>query len=276
MIGQNSDLIVRLGGRPIFPPSPKPLRRVFGARGIPPLTVGSPGDIATDPVAGKVYVKTTTGWIFWRQGVAPFSGSVQSADVLIQQSDPLFANVWDHEGSFFALTARRDAATAFNIRLAWTYPKFADCPLIPLVPGPDATTVVEQIVLQRSTNRRSTPFSVTGDGTTNPDGLDAVGYSAVPADPDWTTLINKTPQYQVAVSRFSGPNPHDYPSIGFPANYTDTDPLDHIFNYRVIAILSIGSNHYELDWNVTTLIKPYHFTNPAPYVDGNGLHLHWQ
>src|SRR6185503_4386610 len=97
-------------------------------------------------------------------------------------------------------------------------------------PSPDFLhTDIFQVIFQRSTSTRATPFSATGDGTSNGQGFDHVSYSPVllPSDPAWTTLSDQrfSPAYRV-----DGIDPADY---AITKTFSDPAGLEKFYNYRL-------------------------------------------
>jgi len=118
---------------------------------------------------------------------------------------------------------------------------------------------VDQVIFQRSSTTRSTPFSPTGDGTTNGQGVDQVAYRLLPTDPAWVTLVDQqfSPAYRV-----DGIDPADYAIV---KTFSDPAGLEKFYNYRLIVILrnhtgdpgEFNTASLELDFNVVSLCTPF-------------------
>lgn len=253
-------------GAPVYPPDSRfPLRTIIGTRGLPAITSGKPGDLATDPETGKVYVKGPTGWVFWRKVT-----NIQAASPFCTNGDPAF---WVGPGLIpivFALTGVNGGSPNFYTTLTWNYPKFAAHPDTVFHESP---MILKQVVLQRSTSSIATPYAQDGAFHIT------AGTDYIVSDATWTTLLDLRPNLIVwpGPDPLVGPDPSTY---GLATSYQDNTTPNHIFNYRLLAQIYFGSTpgdvFREMDWNVVTAVKPYQLINPAPTVDVSGLHIHWQ
>lgn len=182
-----------------------------------------------------------------------FGGSSIPADSTVIEQDPPY-----YLGQSSYLMS--GVANANNtVSLSWQYPNFKL--------GFNAAAVhIKNIVLQRSTSTRKTPYGPTGDGAANA-YLNTSQYAAVLADPEWTTLINESMNFLVTGA----------PPYAITDSYTDTPPItgsSHVFHYRLIIFVDVNPNftpiilHYELDFNSVTIVTEYtlNVTNNSGYA----------
>jgi len=206
----------------------------------------TPGDVMVNSLDDKIYISELTA-----------DGTVASVD------PPFFKG---QSSYILEATLNTDNPDAPRVSLAWTYPNLALLNLTEF-----QHTRVDQVVVQRSTTARSTPFSQTGFGPHNAN-VNTYGVSGSPlisSDANWTTILDyrPSPAYEVDSS------PGDY---NLPTSLEDTVARSTVYNYRVLLLCrtvtglvdtGIGVRK-ELDWNVVTVITPYQ-------VNPNGAGIGW-
>lgn len=240
------------------------LRSILGTTGLPAFNVGKLGDLATDPATDKLYIKGPNGWEFKRQGFVRQFSSIEGGDYEIIPGDPLLPPIViggiDYGSTEYHLQV--DSTGATGTFLSWTFPsKFRDG--VTTVPGtgPNHGTVhwpAFSLQLQRSPTDNQMPY-----GEANPIhiSINTQLPATIPVTPDWATFKQWT---GLTVDQF-------------PLAWQDTDVPNHIWNYRLVMQMGPfnvgGFGVAEVDWNVVTVTKPYHFT--LKQVQPDGLHLAW-
>ena len=167
------------------------------------------------------------------------------------------------------LVASNSGPPSYPSSVTWTFPNFS---LIPILNGMGTVSMkMDRFLVQRSPNNVDTPFSPTGQGTTNPSGMDQVSYATPPPDANWTNVLDYEYQggYVVATSYGVGPAPATYP---FTTNLTDLEVPNRVNHYRLIAILDINGTFYELDWPVSYSTKSFVL---SASVSGGNIALSW-
>lgn len=179
-----------------------------------------------------------------------------AADGTVLEEDPPF---FKGESSYLLSAALN--STTLKVALSWTYP---DLLLLNLTEFQH--TRVDQVILQRSTTSRSSPFSQAGTGphNANVNTYGPSGSALKTGDADWTTIMDYRPSPAYAVGA-DGPDPADY---DLPTEFEDTVANGHVYSYRLLLLCrtifgltddGLGLRK-ELDWNVVTVITPFSIT----------------
>lgn len=226
------------------------LGTVHLTNGLPSRNVGKNGDIATDPITGKLYIKSDGGWAYKGQGIDSIFSATGGGGVEITPGDPLLFNLFPYE-----LTAAPAPAGAVN--LYWTYP------LNNVPSASDTTTFTMRLYLQRSYYKTNNPLA---PAFWNLD----TGSPTLAAETGWDTIRLWSPGEAF---------PTNYDGLTPQICYTDSDPFPngvHIANYRLVVKYQSAGTWVEVDWNIATAFKPYVFVPNPPLVDAQGVHLHWE
>lgn len=239
-----------------YPPSAaQGIRRVLGTRGIPSARFGRDGDLATDPVAGKLYLKSAGSWAFKGQGFQRLFGSVTGESFLCTTGDPLIVNLFPYVLS--------SSQVGSSVLLSWYLTGASSFP----ISGAQTAAAQVSVYLQRSPSKINNPLSPAYYSFN-------IGHGTLSPEAGWTTVKQWSPGDTLPGSNQDiTVDGQDY--SGWVGSYQDDTPFptgEHIANYRLVYF-TFNSNWIEIDWNVVTAKKPYIFTTKSQQADG--LHLAW-
>jgi len=249
----------------MFPPDSRyGTRTLFGCRGVPAANIGRDGDLATDPTTAKLYLKSNGVWAFKSQAVSPVFLSPESKDISTVDGDPLLFGLFPY---FLALTP-----VGTSMQLDWYLTGASSFP----ISGAETSAAQLTFYIQRSTSKTNNPLAP------NFSNLN-VGHGTLSPESGWKTIAQFNPGDTLPGSNQTI-TVNNQSFTAWVARYTDTDPFadgtTHVANYRLVYFFFASGQWIEIDWDISTAIKPYHLFSPLdvtqpPYVDAQGLHLAW-